>query len=92
MSKKVKTEPVRSGSSAADKWVRNSTTVFNRHLVFLDRQTAEIRAKTTASISRAEIIRALIDALEDSGMDISGVRSEEELRALLEKRLKRRPH
>jgi hypothetical protein len=38
-------------------------------------------------LNRAEIIRALIDGLLDSGMDISGTISEADLRARVARRL-----
>ena len=47
-----------------------------------------IRTATGNSISRAEIIRALIDALEISKVDLTKVPSEAEMKAILVEQLK----
>ena len=46
-----------------------------------------IRGKNGKAINRAEIIRALIDGLIDSGMDVTGSGSEADLRARVARRL-----
>ena len=61
--------------------------LFDRQVVHLDRLAAEIRATSGKLLNRAEIIRALIDGLIDSGMDISGTASESDLRARVARRL-----
>ena len=70
-----------------ESWKKVTTVLFNRQIVFLDRLGADIREQSGKSMSRAEIIRALIDALEGSGLDITGVRSEDELKNLILSRL-----
>jgi hypothetical protein len=40
--------------------------------VFLDRLGADIRAASGVAISRAHVIRALIDALSESDLDLTG--------------------
>jgi hypothetical protein len=42
-------------------WTKVTVVLFNRQIVFLDRLSANIRAKTGAAVSRAQLIRALID-------------------------------
>ncbi len=70
---------------------RSKVTVvlLNRQIVYLDRLTASIRECTGSSVKRAEVIRALIDTLIDSGWDreLTQARSENELRNLLASRL-----
>jgi len=61
------------------------TTVILRrsNVVYLDRTSAEVRATSGTSLRRSEILRALVDALQESRLDITGVGSEGELRGLL---------
>jgi len=70
-----------------EEWTKVTVVLFNRQIVFLDRLAADIRATTGAAISRAEIIRALIDALMDSDLDLTTVTSQADVKALLSDRL-----
>lgn len=63
--------------------------LFDRQIVYLDRLAADIRAASGVAISRAHIIRALVDALGESDLDLTGTRSEADLRATLIARLGR---
>ena len=63
--------------------------LFDRQIVFLDRLGADIRAASGVAISRAHVIRALIDALSESDLDLTGARSEADLKAILTARLGR---
>ena len=63
-------------------WSKVSVVLFDRQIVHLDRLAVDIRGKSGKVLNRAEIIRALIDGLLDSGMDITGSASEADLRAL----------
>jgi hypothetical protein len=66
-------------------WSKVSVVLFDRQILHLDRLAT--RARNGKSLNRAEIIRALIDALIDSGMDITAVGSEADLRARVARRL-----
>ena len=68
-------------------WSKVSVVLFARQIVHLDRLAIDIRDKSGKVINRAEIIRALIDGLIDSGMDITGSGSEADLRARVARRL-----
>jgi hypothetical protein len=68
-------------------WTKVTVVLLNLQIVFLDRLASDIREKTGAAIKRAEIIRALIDALVESGMDLTAAGSEAELKALLSRHL-----
>ena len=68
-------------------WSKVSVVLFDRQVVHLDRLSSDIGAKRGRVLNRAEIIRALIDGLLDSGMDISGTASEADLRARVARRL-----
>jgi hypothetical protein len=45
-------------------WEKVTVVLYERQILFLDRLTVDLRAKSGAKIKRAEVIRALVDALE----------------------------
>jgi len=68
-------------------WSKVSVVLFDRQILHLDRLATDIRSRSGKVLNRAEIIRALIDGLIDSGMDITASGSEAELRARVARRL-----
>ena len=70
-------------------WTKVTVVLFNRQIVFLDRLAANIRAQSGAAISRAQLIRALLDAVADSDIDLTPSTSEADLKATLLARLGR---
>jgi hypothetical protein len=68
-------------------WSKVSVVLFNRQIRHLDRLSADIRGSSGRVLNRAEIIRALIDGLIDSGMDVTASASEADLRAKVARRL-----
>ncbi|OFW05728.1 MAG: hypothetical protein A3H96_11790 [Acidobacteria bacterium RIFCSPLOWO2_02_FULL_67_36] len=68
-------------------WTKVTVVLFNRQIVFLDRLAANIRAQTGAAISRAQLIRALLDAVADADIDLTASLSEADLKATLLARL-----
>jgi len=70
-----------------DTWSKVSVVLFDRQILHLDRLATDIRGKRGKFLNRAEIIRALIDGLIDSGMDITTAGSEADLRARVARRL-----
>jgi hypothetical protein len=75
--------------SHTEHWTKVTVVLFDRQIVFLDRLGADIRAASGVAISRAHVIRALVDALSESDLDLTGARSEAELKAVLTARLGR---
>jgi hypothetical protein len=75
--------------SHTEQWTKVTVVLFDRQIVFLDRLCADIRAGSGVAISRAHVIRALIDGLTEAGLDLTGARSEADLRALFTSRLGR---
>jgi hypothetical protein len=71
----------------SETWSKVSVVLFDRQITHLDRLTTDIRGKSGRPFNRAEIIRALIDGLIDSGMDITATGSEADLRARVARRL-----
>ena len=72
-------------------WTKVTVVLMDRQIVYLDRLVADIRDANGASISRAHVIRALVDALAESDVDLTGSRSEGELLKVLGGRLRRAP-
>jgi hypothetical protein len=68
-------------------WTKVSVVMFERQVVELDRLTAAIRGNTGASLTRAEIIRALLDALNESRLDVTSIVSGAQLKRLLSQKL-----
>ena len=71
----------------SETWSKVSVVLFDRQIVHLDRLATDIRGKSGKVLNRAEIIRALIDGLLDSGMDVTAAGSEADLRARVARRL-----
>lgn len=70
-------------------WTKVTVVLFNRQIVFLDRLAANIRAQSGAAISRAQLIRAVLDAVTDADVDLTSSMSEADLKATLLTRLGR---
>ncbi len=68
-------------------WTKVTVVLFNRQIVFLDRLAANIRAQSGAAISRAQLIRALLDAVADADVDLTAATSETDLKATILARL-----
>jgi hypothetical protein len=70
-------------------WTKVTVVLFNRQIVFLDRLAANIRAQSGAAISRATLLRSLVDALSGADVDLTAATSESDLKATLLARLGR---
>src|SRR5215207_2112217 len=70
-------------------WTKVTVVLFDRQIVFLDRLSANIRAQSGAAISRAQLIRALVDAVADADIDLTTSTSEADLKTTLLSRLGR---
>jgi hypothetical protein len=68
-------------------WTKVTVVLFNRQIVFLDRLAANIRAQSGAAISRAQLIRALLEAVADADVDLTAATSETDLKATILARL-----
>lgn len=67
----------------AESWSKTTVVLLDRQIHWLDRLSSEIRLKTRKAISRAEIIRAMVAAVEESGLDLSNISTESEIKAFL---------
>ncbi len=70
-------------------WTKVTVVLFNRQIVFLDRLAANIRAQSGAAISRAQLLRSLVDAVAAADIDLTASTSEADLKATLLSRLGR---
>jgi phosphoribosylamine-glycine ligase len=73
-----------------ESWTKVTVVLFDRQIAYLDGVVQAIRARSGASISRAQLIRALVDAACEAHVDLSVGGSEAELRAALVERLSAR--
>ncbi len=70
-------------------YTKTTVVLRNRQIVELDRLSNEIRAKTGGVVQRAQLIRACVDAVLASGVDLTGARDEDAVRAAVARRLGR---
>lgn len=70
-------------------WTKVTVVLFNRQIVFLDRLAANIRAQSGAAISRAQLLRSLVDAVADADIDLTTATSEADLKTAILARLGR---
>jgi hypothetical protein len=68
-------------------WTKVSVVMFERQVLDLDRLTTAIRGKTGATLTRAEVIRSLLDALSESRLDVTSIVSGAQLKRLLLQKL-----
>jgi hypothetical protein len=87
----VRRKPARPGRGRPpihqESWSKVSVVLFDRQILHLDRLATNIRSTSGKALNRAEIIRALIDGLIESGMDVTSTGSEADLRTRVARRL-----
>ncbi len=71
-------------------WSKATVVLLDSQIHWLDKLALDVRKNTKASLSRAEIIRAAIAVMEESGIDFTQSESEQELKTLFLKSLKGR--
>jgi hypothetical protein len=71
-----------------EEWTKVTVVLFDRQIVFLDGIVASIRSRNGASVSRAQLIRAFVDAIGETGLDVTGATSEKDVRTLVATRLR----
>jgi len=67
MAKREQIRPV----SQPDSWAKITVVLLDRHVAYLDRIAVDIRLQHGFAISRAELIRSLIEASAQSGLVLS---------------------
>ena len=71
-----------------DEWSKVSVVLFDRQIVRLDAAAKVIRKKTGNALTRAAMIRALIDGVLDGGLELTTITSESDLRHRLARLLR----
>lgn len=71
-----------------ESWTKVTVVLLDRQIHWIDNLASEIRLNTKAALSRAEILRVMVDAVAESGIDLSHVQSDYEAKAMLLSRLK----
>jgi hypothetical protein len=77
--KKEVVEPRGRPKQLSDGAVKSTVTFYNSQIVWLDRLSADIRSSTMAIIDRGTLIRAILTAVEKSGIDLCAATSEEQV-------------
>jgi hypothetical protein len=72
-----------------EEWTKATVVLFNRQIQFLDELAASVRERSGTPASRAQLIRALVDAVAASDVDLTAAGSEAEMKAILLERLGR---
>ena len=75
----------------AESWTKVTVVLFDRQILFLDCLADNISAKSGADISRAQLLRAMVDALSEAAVDLTSATSEQELKGTILSRLARNP-
>jgi hypothetical protein len=73
----------------AETWTKVTVVLFHRQIAFLDTLADSIQGKTGVPISRAQLIRAILDAVAESDLDLTLARSEADLKKTISARLGR---
>ena len=71
----------------AEEWTKVTVVLFNRQIGFLDGLAGNIRAHSGTAVSRAQLIRALIDAVAEGKVDLTSARSEADIKMRVLSRL-----
>jgi hypothetical protein len=71
-------DQVRPGSSV-ESWSKITVVLLDRQVAYVDGIAVDIRLRHSVAISRAELIRGLIEAVVQSGLDLSDASTSEEM-------------
>jgi hypothetical protein len=70
-------------------WSKVTVVLLDKQIHWLDQLASTIRLNTKAAVSRAELIRAAIAAIEESEIDLSSIGSEQAIKSVLLEKLKK---
>lgn len=70
-------------------WTKVTVVLLDKQIHWLDKLALDIRQNTKSAISRAEIIRAVIAAMDESEINFTQSRSEQEIKTLILKLIKK---
>ncbi len=69
-------------------WSKVTVVLLDKQIHWLDQLASTIRLNTKAAVSRAELIRAAIAAIEESEIDLSNIGSEQAIKNVLLEKLR----
>lgn len=72
-----------------ESWSKITVVLLDKQIHWLDQLASNIRLKTKVAISRAELIRAVIAALEESGLDFSELSNETSIKNFILEKLEK---
>ena len=70
--------------------VKVTVTFYNNQIVWLDRLAADIRLNSMAIVDRGTILRGILVAVMESGIDLTQPKTEKEIRDVIMPKLKQR--
>ena len=70
-------------------WSKVTVVLLDKQIHWLDQLASTIRLNTKAAVSRAELIRATLAAVEESGIDLSHLKSEADIKEIILDKLKK---
>lgn len=70
-------------------WSKVTVVLMDKQIHWLDRLASTIRLNTKAAVSRAELIRATLAAVEESGIDLSQLGNEKDIKNFLLEKLRK---
>ena len=79
----MKREQERPIAAQSTSWAKITVVLLDRHVAYLDRIAVDIRLQYGFAISRAELIRALIEAAAQSGLVLSDASNVKEMITML---------
>jgi hypothetical protein len=79
----AKREPERPLATQPDSWAKITVVLLDRHVAYLDRIAVDIRLQYAFAVSRAELIRALIEASAQTAVVLSDASNMKEMVAML---------
>lgn len=71
----------------AESWTKVTVVLFDRQITKLDGIVSTLRSTKGATVSRAQLIRAFVDAVGDAAVDLTTATSEADVRAVVLARL-----
>ncbi len=70
-------------AAQTDSWAKITVVLLDRQVAYLDRVAVDIRLQHSFAISRAELIRALVEAAAQSEADLSDASNMKEMTEML---------
>lgn len=68
-------------------WTKVTVVLFDRQIDFLDAIVSDIRKESGAAVSRAQLIRAFVDAVSEASLDLTATASERDVKTAVLARL-----